>query len=357
MADGGAAAQAAALINFAKQQAQQLATVADTRVANAISLLGSALSDELLPPEAMPRAGPSRVRIPTDAKGEKTAEGLEVLVLPVFPGPQVDASAESIQQSYRSVSAGVMEQINTMFLDFFQTHFPPDTYVLEAEAWVTRAIAEGGTGLNLAVEAQLWERARSRTLADADRAQAELAVAWASRRFPVPPGAYMNASLQLARNAQDAVAEAARTQAVETFKAELENVRFAVERATQLRTLAMQSAGEYIRSMALGPQVGQGMSTVVPEAQTKLATTLREYYKTQMETVDWRYKVAMGNMEKHKDWDRAQWSKRFEDYFKQAELIMEAAKMAGNMGAAALNGIHAQASVSGNDSTVTSIEG
>ena len=353
---GGAAAQAAALISFAMGQAQALAGSSDARIKSAVNSLNSV--PELREARFVSTMDPITVYKELSS-GELQDALISIDMQPDLEGTApVQGSADDVWGRYASTSTEVMDRLTEIFSDFFQTYFPPDTYVAAAEDWIENVLTTGGSGINKAVEAQLWGRNRSRALADAARAQEELATAWASRRFPMPPGAYMHASLLIDTKTQEAVAEAARTQAVESFKTEIENVRIAVERAVQLRSLAMESAGAYIREMALTYQTGSAVTSAMLDAQVKTSSALTDYYKAQLEGREFQYKAALGNF--NANWEREKINHKDIDVdrqYKFADLTMEAAKMAATMGAAALNSVHGQASVSGADSTITNIEG
>ena len=73
------------------------------------------------------------------------------------------------------------------------------------------------------------------------------------------------------------------------FFTEIENVRIAVERAVQLRSLAMESAGAYIREMALTYQTGSAVTSAMLDAQVKTSSALTDYYKAQLEGREFQY--------------------------------------------------------------------
>ena len=81
----------------------------------------------------------------------------------------------------------------------------------------------------------------------------QVTTAYASRGYPLPPGALL-AKLddiqlgQLAANGEQATQIAA-----EQYKAEIEMIKFAVEEALKLRMQAMNAALDYIRAIASMP--------------------------------------------------------------------------------------------------------
>lgn len=327
---GGPGVYVPVIMQAAWAQAAQLSGLVDDRVDDALALASTAPSVPL----------PDSVISP---------------VMPAAPSlPALDQTTATAL--FDSTREDIVNLLVGKFSEFLATYFPQDDYVAEAEDWVTRAL-QGGTGVNTAVEAQLWERARARALQDGMRAQDELSVAWAARRFPVPPGAYMHASLQITKGTQDAIAGAAREQAVKTFETEVANVRFAVERAIAMRTLAVQSAGDYIRALATGPQVAVQAASSILSAQTAFSAALTNYYQAQVAAVEVPVRVATTNAELKTRTNEANLRAAIDTMGRRVDAVVSNAQMLATQAAAAFNAMHTQASVAGNDSTVTSIQG
>lgn len=313
---------------------------------------------------ATSRSSESSTRIAA-ARSEATtaprAINPDVITVPALPA-KVALSAMDRATSTELFGAArddIVGMLTGKFSDFIARYFPEDTYVIEAQNWIKRALTVGGAGINVGVEAAIWERARARTLKDAQRAQDELSVVWAARRFPVPPGAYMNASLQIARGAQDAIAEAARTQAIEAFKMEVDNARLAVDKAIALRTLALTSAGDYIKALSLGPQIASTIASTIIDSQVKFSSVTADYYRAQLSAVEIPVRVATTNAELKSRTTSENLRAEMETLSQRVAAVIAGAQMTGTQAAAALNAIHTQASIAGssNDSVVTSIEG
>lgn len=263
---------------------------------------------------------------------------------------QADATA-----LYGATADDVINTLTGIYADFLTAYFPEDAYIADAQDWVTRALTTGGAGINTVVEGQLWGRARDRALVDASRAQEALEADWAARRFPMPPGALRYGSLVIQRTAQEAVAEAARTQASDSFRMEVENARLAVEKAVSLRSLALSSAGEYIRTLSAGPQVAASVASMIVDSQTRFSTTLTDYYRAQISAVEIPVRVSTTNAELKARTNEANLRTAMETITTRVNAVMANAQMSGTQAAAALNAIHTQASISASD--VTTIEG
>lgn len=278
---------------------------------------------------------------------------------PVMPvGPTLTGLDQATATAlYDSTRNDVVDMLTGMFSTFLSTHFPNDNFITDAQDWVKRALTVGGAGINVNVENQLWGRVRDKALKDANRSVEALEADWAARRFPMPPGALRHGSLLIQRNAQDAIAEGARTHAIESFTREVENARMAVDKAVSLRGLALQSAGEYIRTLVTGPQVAAQVAGTIIDSQARFSSTLADYYRAQVSAVEIPVRVATTNAELKTRTNEANLKVAMDTLGQRVNAVVANAQMVGTQAAAALNAIHTQASVSGNDSTVTSIEG
>lgn len=276
--------------------------------------------------------------------------------LPTAPTlPVLDQSTATAV--YDSTSGDVVNMLTGMFSSFLSTHFSENGFVRDAQAWISRALTVGGSGVNAAVEAQLWNRARDRALTDANRAREAMEADWAGRRFPMPPGALRHGLAMIDKTAQDAIAEASRAQATEAFTREVENARIAVERAISLRSLALSSAGEYIRTLVQGPQVAASVAGTVIDAQARFSSTLTDYYRAQVTAAEIPVRVSTTNAELKARTNEANLRTAMETLGQRVSAVVANAQMVGTQAAAALNAINTQASISGSDSTQTNIEG
>jgi len=328
---GGPGAYVPVIISAAWDKATMLSEQASAKIDTAIALTSPAPSAPL----------PTPIDTPT------------LPTAPTVTGVN-QATATSL---YDSTSSDLVDMLAGLFSGFLTEHFPADDFAAAAQDWVTRALTVGGSGINTNVETQLWNRARDRALTDANRNREALEADWAARRFPTPPGALRYGQLMIERTAQDAIAEAARTQATETFTREVENTRLAVERAVSLRSLALTSASEYIRTLAQGPQVAAQVASTIIDSQSRFAATLTDFYRAQITAAEIPLRVSTTNAELRMRTNETNVRTAMETLGQRVNAAVASAQMAGTQAAAAFNAIHTQASVSGNDSTVTNVEG
>lgn len=164
--------------------------------------------------------------------------------------------------------------LSDKFVAFRAAYFPDEqnAYVA-AEDWLQAAFADE-SGLPLAVRDQMLTDARDSILAEASRATDEVMATFAAKRFPLPPGAAASAALQIQGNAQAQMAEAARKITI----ASVEQFRFLVKSALDLRQNAMGAAIDYIKALASGPDMASRVVGIGYDAQTKLISAAAAYY-------------------------------------------------------------------------------
>jgi hypothetical protein len=318
----GASEQVAGIISFAKSEANQKAALAAAAYNQAISIIGVRPNLELIelqPPERL--------------------DGLE-------------EAEDDFNEEYQTL----MESLRAGFSAFFATYFPLDpTSLSAASAWLANALTNGGSGINVNVETQLWNRDRSRVLEDSGRAEDEAISGWAARRFPLPPGAATYQVLQIRKDAQAKIAEVSRTAAIKSFETEIENIRFAIPQAIQYQIAAVNAAAEYMKTLALPAQISAQVLTAKSQARAALATAAVAYYEAQLKMEDLIVKVGIVNTDAQNKINELNAKFEIEHIERRVESTIAAAASYGTQAAAALNALNAQASISGNDSTITNL--
>lgn len=214
-----------------------------------------------------------------------------VNVLPTDPTPAIvepnvtiPANASGLDVAlFNSTYQRIIDDLSDKFADFLTEFFPLDTALMSAvETWLRRAIEEGGTGVNPTVEAQIWQRDRDRITTESASAADEVVAAWAARGYPLPPGAAVAAVQDIQRKRAADLGNQSREIALNMFKTEIENVRFAVGKAIDYRTSAVAAAGDYIRAMALGPQLATQLATAASDAQARLISAASTFYNARI---------------------------------------------------------------------------
>ena len=242
----------------------------------------------------------------------------------------------------------VNDALTDNFAWFINTYFPNEcNYLGKAQQWICDTLTNGGTGMNPHVEDQIWQRDRARLLKDAQRAKGEALATFAARGFPLPPGAAAAALQQIAADTQDKIAQASRDVAIKQAEIEIENVRFAVEKAIGLYSAAISAAADFIKALA---GTTGNMSQMIPsitDSQSKLIGAASEYYRARIAVEELRLKAAMPAAE----WEQQARTKNLEAEMQalrsRVDAAIAAAQSLGTQASAALNGLHASASISG----------
>lgn len=217
------------------------------------------------------------------------SSGVNVLPTPatptvIEPPVVIPTTASGVDFAlFNSTYQQIIDDLSDKFAEFFVEYFPVDAALLNGVTdWLRRAIVDGGTGVNAAVEAQIWQRSRDRFTAEGNAAADAAVATWAARGYPLPPGAAVGAVLDIQRKRSVEIADQSREIAINAFKTEIENVRFAVKTAIDYRVAAVSAAGDYIRAMALGPQLATQLATAASDAQARLISAASQYYNARI---------------------------------------------------------------------------
>lgn len=251
--------------------------------------------------------------------------------------------------------AKVAERLATSYDVFLAENFPGlDTYIASAETWLTDALA-GSTGINTGVEDQIWVRDRTRVLRESSRASDEAMTAWAGRGFAMPPGALVNQLATIERDAQEKIGESSRERAIKTWDTELENVRLAVNKSLDLRGVAVSAATEYMKAVALAPQLGLEVTKNVQAAHQRLNDSLMEFFKEDKAVREYNLAVTRDEDARVRKKVEVDFAANNAAFAQRVSATIAGAQAQGQQAASALNGMNAQGSVSGSDQTITNI--
>ncbi len=265
-------------------------------------------------------------------------------MLDIPPAPDItDYTEAQLTALYQSTADEITALLGNGLATFFTTYFPLGAELAAARAWVENAIVNGGTGMNATVEDQIWQRDRSRVLRDSARAMDEASAMWAAKGYPLPPGALVHQAMVIDQDARDKIAQASRDVAIKQAEIEIENIKFAIDKALALRIAAIQSAGDYIKTLALGPQLGAQLATSMVESKTKMAQALIAFYNAQISAVELPARVAIADANADVDIRKANLSAYTENIKARVALVQAAAQSAGTASAAAMNALRGSA--------------
>lgn len=269
----------------------------------------------------------------------------------VPPPPEIDGfNPAEMSALYQGTSDEIKALLANGLSKFFIDYFPLGNELAAARNWVENAIVNGGTGLNPIIEAQIYERDRSRVLNDAMRATNEATAAWAARGYPVPPGALYGRIESIDQDARDNIAKASSAIAIKQMEIEIENTRFAVDKALQMRTAAISAAGDYIRTLALAPQLGVQLATAIVDGKARLAQALTSFYQARISALELPVRVAIQDAANKVDVGRTNVQAQLQLIDARVKLIQAAAQATGTHASAALNSLGMSAGLQGSES-------
>lgn len=219
--------------------------------------------------------------------------------------------------------------------------FPDMSLMVTALGWCNRAITQGGTGINESVESALWERGRVRVLREAERDLASVQERYARSGWPLPPGAMLHEAALIRQGSRDKLAEASRDIAIKSFETEVENVRFAVKTVMDQFAQAINSVGDYVKTVMLGPQVAAQLSSNMTSLKNDAARTLVSLYQAQNTALEPFIRLSITDAELKGRAGEANLRAQLETAQLRAQAALAQVKMVGDAAAASLNGIGA----------------
>lgn len=269
-----------------------------------------------------------------------TAANIEPPVYIPFNASGVDGAL------YDSTYSRIITDLSDKFASFFSTYFPDEcNYLAAAQDWMCKVLTEGGSGIKAHIEDQIWQRERSRTLSEVSRASEEVVATFAARGFPLPPGAMLHQLNTAQRQAQDQIAQGSRDRAIQAAQLEIDNIRFCVEQALEYRVRGIQAAGDYIKVLALGPEIAMRLATAAADAQARLITAANTYYGSRIRLEELRLNVLQYNETLRHEAAKVDVREFSERLKARVTTLSAAAEAAGNQAAAALNAVHASAQI------------
>lgn len=213
------------------------------------------------------------------------------LVEPVVDIP-ASASTADIYADFAAEYGKLVTLLSERFVSFRTDYFPDEaTAYAAAEDWLQAALSSD-VGLPDTVAAQFVDDDKARVLADASRAADNVIATFAARRFPLPTGAAAAAIADIQNKAQDEIAASSRKVVI----ASIEQVRWVVEKTIGLRQLAMSSALDYIKALASGPDMASRLVNVGYDAQSKLISSVSQYYNSRISAAELTSRVRQYNV-------------------------------------------------------------
>ena len=152
----------------------------------------------------------------------------------------------------------------------------------------------GGKGIPASVENQIWQRDRARVLSDVNRARDDVLATFSARGF-CSSGAAAHAIRLAQTDANDKIAQQSRDVAINHVGVLIDNIKFAVQSALDYRMKSIQAAAEYIKILALGPEIAVRLATSAADAQAQLINAAGGYYRNRIAVEELRLDALKSN--------------------------------------------------------------
>lgn len=193
--------------------------------------------------------------------------------------PEVENSALTYEAQLDKLITLLSGQLG----DFFATYYPLQSDAFdEAQAWLVDVITNGGTGINAAVEDAVWQRARDRVIADGRRVEEQIATGYAAKGYFIPPGSMLKKIEQSRFKQASDTGIASTTIAAKQIEIEIETVKFAIGKAIDSRTMAMNAAADYIRAIASSPDAAARVASLNTDAKARMMSAAGDFYRARL---------------------------------------------------------------------------
>jgi hypothetical protein len=260
------------------------------------------------------------------------------------PNVFIPNRASGIDQAlWDSTYSRIVDDLSDKFARFFIDYFPlNDGLMAQVEGWLSSAIA-GGTGINTVVGARIWQRDRDRITTESAAGLEDVTSQLAARGFPMPPGALYGATQDNLAARAIGVAAVSRDAAIKEWETEIENVRFAVKAVIDYRTAAIAAASDYLRAMALGPQLATQMATAASDAQARLISAATGMYNARISAAELAQRRGLSIMDAELRQTIAAGDNKVEYVKQKVGASVAAMNSTGQVAAASMNGLSATA--------------
>lgn len=262
--------------------------------------------------------------------------------------PDIPETTDSTY-TYEAQLEKLVELLSGQLAEFYTTYYPLDADAFdEATNWLINSITNGGTGINAAIEEEIWQRSRDRVIADGQRTQQQIQLGYVAKGFSLPAGAMaqeLRQSLfEQTTNTGIASTEIGKAQAT----MEVENIRFAVEQAISARMQAMNAAADYIRSIAASPDAAAKVAALDTDVQAKMMSATSDLYRARLTRDDMVMRTEIANAQNSLTSADLLISKQQKTIDQKVQAAAEAAGVFARVAASSLSSLNTIASTATN---------
>lgn len=205
--------------------------------------------------------------------------GFEIAAIePVIP-TTIDSTL-----SYEANLDKLVALLSGQLASFFNTYYPLASDAFdEATGWLVNTITNGGTGINVTIEDQVWQRDRDRIVADTRRVKNQISTGYAAKGYFIPSGSMLKKMEQAEYEGSGKLGIASTSVAAKQLEIEIETIKFAIGKAIDSRTMAMNAAADYIRAIASSPDAAARVAGLNTDSQSKMVSAYSNWYSTKLD--------------------------------------------------------------------------
>lgn len=207
---------------------------------------------------------------------------------PAFTG-NIDITAEILRVFQDGFNAFKPEMLEGL-ADFI-ARFYPECVFSTTENWICNTILYGGTGIPADVEAQIYNRAKSREIKEAAKMAQVATIQFANRGFQLPSGALTARLLEVQQDADDKISTINRDIMVKQVEIEIENIKFAIDQGVKIRVSILSAISEYLKAYLLPISLANERATAMANAKGILLNSSADYYRAMIAEAELVFKA------------------------------------------------------------------
>lgn len=281
-----------------------------------------------------------------------TAAAGAAVTAPAITAPSItiaDAAVADVFNTFTSEYIELATWLTTQFTTFISTYAPNEQALYASgEASLAAALASN-VFIPASIASQILTDDRDRINADAGRAQADVLDVFASKRFPLPPGASAAAVIEIQKKAQDEIAESSRKIAIMS----VEQYRFVIQQVFADREAMLKSAVDYVKALASGPDMVSRMVNIGYDAQQKMISAAAAFYSADANAKEIIAKVAQFNSGMTFDANKANQESKLSVIGENVKTMVADLSLVAQEAIAALNNLQIHVSMQAGGTTVT----
>lgn len=261
-----------------------------------------------------------------------------VASLPFTPNKDISSL---FQTDFDTTWSDLEAWVRGLMTDWMNTYFPTldQTLISAEDVWLKAVINNGYSGIPVALEQQIWDRARGRDTIEAFRLEEEAVSQFASRGFSMPPGVLVDRVLQVQQEAANKSSTISREAAIKQIEIAVDMTKLAIGEVTKLRLGIAAALADFMRAWMAIPQAAAEIAKAKASMHSLLWTSSADYMRAQVSianlSMDAQKTNSMVNLEGNK--------LDFDEQKTHAELRVNAAlQSATQMGAIASSARGAQ---------------